>query len=236
MSGVTMIVRVLAIGVLAFLLSAVSFGNARAQEFAVVISEAPIALVIDGLQADSGRTSVGPGAQVCVPAATTYSAVAERWVFQGWSKGAEGSNLCAIASTSGVYRARYSHEVLVSIASSLPEFRRADWVTVGAVVDVQVPLEVGGGPGVRYRFSRWSGGETPFSASNRIAALAPTVLEVTWSREYLLQVGGPEGADIPGSGWYAEGATVLLNAPELIALDSTRRRVFTKWKICRVPI
>ena len=106
----------------------------------------------------------------------------------------------------------------------------------GEPVTVEVPETVDEGDGVRYTFVEWGDGETPFSPINVIAPLAPLTLEPTWVKEYLVTVEGPEGFAVQGSGWYAEGASVVHQAPDVIESETAgEREKFVSWDIVGPP-
>ena len=88
------------------------------------------------------------------------------------------------------------------------------WVPFGEPLTLKVPDVVPESDDTRYRFQAWSDGETPFQASNSIAPMKPTALEVKWVREHRVTLESPQGADIKGSGWYPDGSNLVLRAAE----------------------
>jgi hypothetical protein len=59
----------------------------------------------------------------------------------------------------------------------------------------------------------------------------PTVLEAKWIHEYQVTVEAPDGADIKGSGWYAEGSSLLIRAPDILpGASSQERSKFAGWE------
>jgi hypothetical protein len=164
-----------------------------------VLTDSPLPLLVDGLPTDDEPAFVRLGAEVCAGSEIHYTSPSERWVFQGWEHGPPEQ--CVLLAEPGVYVAKYSHEVVLQVFSSVSEVQQSNWVPLGTPVELEVPATVEDGDRVRRRFIKWSGGETPFTPRNVIALLEPTALEVTWVKEYHLTVEGPENLQIEGSGW-----------------------------------
>ncbi|MFA4837146.1 MAG: hypothetical protein WC749_13890 [Dehalococcoidia bacterium] len=192
---------------------------------AIIIStNAPLPLLVGGLETEKLPVSVPAGS----------AGAGDRWIFQGWSN---GSNSQAITLYQpGVYKAVYAHEVLLHVKSAVAVLQKSQWVPYGSPAQVVVPEIVQEGDQVRYRFQQWSDGETPFLNTNAIAPLAPVILEVKWVKEYLITVKGPAGVAVPGSGWYADGASLVLQAPDTVPGQNNGVRLkFASWQSEGLP-
>jgi hypothetical protein len=196
----------------------------------VVTTNAPVSLIVNGLQVSSLPATVASGSTVSVPTTLYYVTEQERWVFQKWSHGPLDTSV--MLTQNGVYQAVYQHEVLLQISSVVTSLQKSMWVTAGIPLNVEVPNVVQAGDNVRYRFASWNAGEQPYQASNTIAPVKPTVLEVNWVKEYLLTIDTPESIAIAGSGWYADGASVVLQAPDAVydVQNTTKRLKFDSWE------
>jgi hypothetical protein len=59
----------------------------------------------------------------------------------------------------------------------------------------------------------------------------PTTLEVKWVHEYQISIEAPDGADIKGTGWYPDGSSVVLRAPDPLPGPSAQERwKFAGWE------
>ena len=92
------------------------------------------------------------------------------------------------------------------------------------------------GERARYRFQEWGVGESPFTAVNVIAPLAPMDLEPTWVKEYLVKVEGPENVELEGSGWHEAGSALVIHTADVIAGSIEGERFkFASWRSVGVP-
>jgi hypothetical protein len=200
-----------------------------------VTTNSPLPILVDGLAAKGLPANVPLGTQACVAAAQHYTSEGERWLFQGWSHGPETE--CVTLTGPGVYQALYKHEVLLHLRSTVSGLQRSQWVLHGSPVQVQVPEAVEEEERVRYRFQTWSDGETPFQARNAIAPLKPTTLEAKWVKEYLVKVEGTGGLPLLGSGWQPEGASLVIEAPDVVPGQSKGDRLkFNRWETVGLPL
>lgn len=225
-----------------------------AQEHLILVgTNSPFPLLVDGLPVEAGTAGLDPGSEVCVTASVGYTSGDERWIFQGWSGTAlplpsngEGAKTPCISPTQpGRYQAIYVGEVLFHVVSPVGDIQNSTWVpsvTPGELA-VPVPVELGvtelveAGEGVRYRFEGWSEGETPLLPTNRVVPLGPKTIEVSWIKEYLVQIEGPPAVILAGSGWYEEGASLMLRAPDIIpASIEGERRKFARWESVGEPV
>ena len=139
----------------------------------------------------------------------------------------------------GLYQALYERQVLFRIISPVGDLQRSTWVaaeTSGSLVqpnlvELIAPELLDGGEGVRYRFGGWSEGETPSLPTNRVAPLAPKIVEVAWTTEYLVKIEGPEGIELSGTEWHEEGATLVLRAPNVqLGESGVDQLKFARWE------
>ena len=200
----------------------------------MVTTDSPFPLLVDGLPAVGLTTEVLPGSQVCVRYSLRYVSQRERWSFRQWSHGP--AEQCVVLSNPGVYRAILDHEFVIHIRSEVGQIRVSSWVLDGERVEVEVPETVQDGERARFRFQEWGVGESPFTAINVIAPLAPMDLEPTWVKEYLVQVEGPANAAVEGSGWHDEGSPLILYTPDVISGSVEGERFkFASWRSVGVP-
>lgn len=209
---------------------------ALAQQPSIIVStNAPLPLLVDGLETAQLPAAAPAGSQVCIAATQHYATESERWTFVAWSHGPREA--CVTLAEPGVYRALYTREVLLHISSTIDLLQESRWVSAGVPTEVRVPPTVQEGERVRYRFQKWSGGETPFQPANRIAPLKPTTLEASWVKEYRIQIEGPEGVALSGSGWYADGASLVLQAPDVVTGPTPGERLkLAGWQSVGTPV
>ena len=213
-----------------------------------------VPLLVDGIETDGSVQSVPIGSNVCISTAIKYTRVNERQRFSIWeyqaSTSSTGSgvrnlaqanqamaNECIVMTQSGAYIAKYIQEVLFQVRSGLDAYKQSRWVERDTIVELSVPELVQDSENVRYKFSGWNGGESPFTPVNRIAILAPTVLELGWTVEYNMKVEDVDGSLSPVSGWYRSNDTVVIRAPEEILKDGGREKLtFQRWEVVYGPI
>lgn len=192
------------------------------KDYVLVDSKPSLPLTVDGVEAFP-PIKVRLGSEVCVSKTTLYVDVDRRYVFDKWSSG-EFSR-CVRASEN--ITAYYVEEVLVQVYSrEVREYFRSFWVKVGELVKLKVePIHYVSGD-TRYVFEEWSDGEMPLSPENIIAAVKPVRVQVKWVKQYLLTLTSSERVN--GSGWYREGSTAIISAPEFVDNGDTRK-IFEKW-------
>ena len=195
----------------------------------VVSTNSGTTLFVDGIEPEKLPAGVAAGATVCAPAPRVYKSEGERFIFQQWSDGT--TDKCIVPTKPGAYRAIYAHEVLVVLKSAAPGVQRSLWVPFAEPVKLEVPSLVQQGDDSRFRFDGWSDGETLFERTNQIAPVKPTILEAKWIHEYQITIQAPDGADIKGSGWYPEGSSLLIRAPDVLPGSSDQERLkFAGWE------
>ena len=135
--------------------------------------------------------------------------------------------------------------MLFRVISSVGGLQQSTWVPaetpgellVPVPVELRTPELVEEGERVRYRFLSWSEGETPSLPRNRVVPLGPKIIEVQWAKEYLVRIEGPEGVSLEGTGWYEEGASLVLRAPDVLPSETTgERRKFARWESVGRPV
>jgi hypothetical protein len=99
------------------------------------------------------------------------------------------------------------------------------------------PALVKDGETVRYSFLQWSGGETPYKTTNTIAPFQSMTVEAKYVRENLLTILSPDGITILGTGWYADGTSLVLQAPQdVYDAARTSRQHFNSWESVGYPV
>jgi len=209
--------------------------DALAQTDAIVVStNSRLPLIIGGVETEV-PTRVNPGAEVCVPRGGRYVSESERWVFVRWQHGPQSE--CVTLNAPGQYLARFDREVLVQIQSAVPEVQRSLWLAVGVPVELDVPTVIDAGNQIRHVFVRWSGGETPFLPTTTFVPLKPTVLDVTWRREFLVKVEAPDAPALASSEWHAAGSSFTVQAPATIPGTGPAERLsFSRWESVGLPV
>ena len=198
-----------------------------------VTSTAPYPLLIDG-EETTLPAEANIGSQACIITNPGYLSETERLAFQRWSDGSD--DLCITLDQPREFSAIYRQEFLLTIGSEVRDFRESRWVPRGAPTLLSVPELVDERPGVRFLFEEWTGGETRFSAQNRIVPNRPLTLEVRWSKEYFLELAGPENVRLVGQGWHKEGQNVVLKAPETaFSVGEDERLQFDDWEVISNP-
>jgi hypothetical protein len=191
----------------------------------LITSNYPVTLLYEGLP-ERVPLKAAEGTTVCAPP-VQYVDVDTRLRFVGWNWTLRDPcvTLRGIKALVAVYRAEY----LVVIDSELEALRRSLWVEEGTVLELVAPQLHYESEGVRLRFVRWSVGENPFNASNRVYVSRPLRIEAVYVREYYV-LGFSPYTVVNGSGWYRAGQTVLLSAPTEIWLSEGVRLVLTGWE------
>ena len=215
--------------------AALSPALVTAQEPAVrVSSTGPFPLLIDGERETAFPAIASVGSQACIVTNPGYLSEVERLAFLGWSHGPKG--ICVTFAQPGDYSALYEQEVLLTVNSQVREFRESKWVPKGVPVLLTVPAVVNERPGVRYLFEEWNIGEVRFKPDNKVVPNRPLTIEVRWSKEYFLELTGPENVRLVGGGWHREGANVVLKAPATaFSIGEDQRLQFGRWEVISNP-
>ena len=190
-------------------------------------------LLIDGQEATLPVT-VPVGSQACILTNPGNVSDTERRSFQNWSHGP--TDECVTFEEPGEYSPLYRTEYLLTIQSEVREFRVTQWVPRGVPSMLTVPELVEERSGVRYLFDEWSSGEARFSPQNRIVVNRPLTVTVTWSKEYFLEMTGPEGIGLVGEGWHKAKQNVVLKADATGASPEEDQRLqFKRWEVTSNP-
>jgi len=199
-----------------------------------VSSTAAYPLLIDGEEVARFPAAAEIGSQACVLITPGYLSEVERQSFQGWRHGPE--DLCVTLTKPGLYTAVYAHELLLTVRSEVKDYRQSMWVLKGNPVRLEVPGVVEERPGLRYLFEEWTSGETRFTPDNTIVPNRPLTLEVRWTKEFFLDLAGPEGVRLVGGGWHRDRQVVVLKAPETVLSSGEDERVqFKEWEVLSNP-
>ena len=206
-----------------------------AQEPSVrVSSSGPYPLLIDGFEVTDFPHEVPVGTLVCASGDPVYLSDNERINFQRWNHGA--TDLCTTFENSGDFTAIHAVEVLITIDSQVKEFRETRWVPKNVPILLTVPEEVVERPGVRYRFDQWTLGETRFSPQNRFVPNRPLSVDVRWTKEYFLDLEGPQDVRLVGEDWYLAGGSAVIKAESSSSeIDVDTRFEFRDWEIMSNP-
>ena len=205
-----------------------------AQEPAIRVSNAgPGPLLVDGVTVTRFPATVRKGSEVCIVTDPSPISELERHKFKEWSHWP--TDQCVFLTEPGDYSAIYQQELLFTIRSRVKEFLDSSWVPKGVPVNLSVPELVNESKGVRYFFEEWSGGESPFSPNNSITPNRPLTLEVRWTKEYFLELQGPEGVRLVGHGWHKEGENVTMKGDETAFVEDNQRFQIRQWEVISNP-
>lgn len=211
------------IGIMLVMLSlAFSATTAYGEKEYLINSNYLVPILVNGVEAHP-PVKARSGDTVCVKELVVYIHQSKRLVFRGWSDGV----LDQCRTVEGNLTAFYDMEVLLQIYSELKTLRRSGWVRSGTLVDLSYPEYIYEDWNTRYVFESWSGGEKPFQPNNTIYVTEPTRLEVKYVKEYYIDAFGEK---INGTGWYREGETVVLAAPQTMFISDNERLVFNRWE------
>ena len=187
-----------------------------------------VPLMINGVLVNQLPAAFNSGTVVSVVNAEYYISAGERYTFLGWSDGTKATSITL--NGSGTITANWAHEILIQVTSVVTSLRQSLWLPYGIAFKLKAEAEYNNGD-TRYDFLQWSGGETPYLLENNIVPLTPMTVEAQFVKAYLLTILAPEGITVSGSGWYAAGASVVLQAPQDIDDEAkTSRQDFKTWE------
>jgi len=187
-----------------------------------------VPLTINGNTVAQFPVTVSSGSTVSLLYQEYYLSQGDRYVFQGWSDGTKTTSITLTGS--GTITANWSHEILIQVTSVVASLRQSIWVPYGIPYKLKVEAEYNNGDN-RYEFLQWSGGETPYLTENNIVPLAPMSIEAQFAKEYLVTIMAPDGVTVSGSGWYQDGDSVILQAPQdIYDTTKTSRQDFKTWE------
>ncbi|MDP3062056.1 MAG: hypothetical protein Q8O40_02400 [Chloroflexota bacterium] len=194
---------------------------------ATLNENAPIPLLVDGVEKKDLPATLSPGSRACVSSSLTYTGEGERHRFVGWSSGS--SELCQTL-LAGITVAFFEKQVLLRISSSVKSVAASKWVPADTVVDLDAPAVVEEG-GARWTFESWSVGEQPLSRATHLPMLKPQNVEARYTAEYLVQLDSLlDGVALMGGGWYQANTTAVIRAPLYEEQGADRRLKFVEWQ------
>ena len=197
----------------------------------VVYSSVP--LLVNGVLTSQMPATVLSGIPVSIVSTEYYTSQGERYTFQGWSDGTTGTSISSAAS--GTIIALWSRQILIQVSSVVTSLQQSLWLPYGVPYQLKADANSQSG-NIRYKFLQWSGGETPYQTDNTVIPLQPMTLTAQYTKENLLTIVAPQGITIPGSGWYADGTSLVLQAPhDVYNTAKTSRQDFSAWESVGAP-
>jgi uncharacterized repeat protein (TIGR02543 family) len=206
--------------------------DTAAPAFTSVSVYSTVALMVNGIQSTQSPITCGVGDTVSIINKENYISEGERYTFQGWSNGQKATvTTITIDGSVGVITANWSHDILVQVTSQITSLLSSTWEPYGIPVDLKAPATVTDGDTIQYLFQQWSDGETPYKTTNTIVPLSPMTVTATYQKQDLLTIVAPDGITIPGSGWYNDGASIVIQAPQdVYDTAKTSRLDFNTWE------
>lgn len=214
--------------------AATSGGTVIPDEPVITVSSS-VPLLINGILTTTMPVTVSSGTQVSVVSTVYYTSQGERWTFQSWSDGSVSPTITL--TTSGTYIARFSHEVLLQVSSNVYDQQQSKWLTADVPYRLTAPAVIPLNDNERYSFQSWSDGETPYQTGNIIAPFKALNITLTYVKEYLFTIKAPDGISIIGSGWYTDGTSLVIQAPQdVYDTIGTTRQDFDSWESVGYPV
>ncbi len=151
----------------------------------------------------------------------SQSAPGARYTFVNWSDGGSFGHPIQFSGAMSL-EASFRTEFYLTVTSPYGEASGGRWYDNGTIAFASLSTtSVPGATGVRYAFVGWTGDASGAGAvSSGILMDGPKVATADWSTEYAVTVVSDVGT-IEGSGWYAAGATVTLQAPAQVTQGGT---------------
>ena len=191
-------------------------------------------LIIGGVLTTQFPVTVSTGTVVSIVDAENYVSEGERYTFQDWSDGTKDTSITPTAS--GTITANWAHEILVQVTSVVASLQQSLWVPYGEPYELKAPAEDVEGS-VRYEFQQWTSGQTPYLADNTIVPFQPEAITAQYVKEDLLTILAPNEITISGSGWYIDGTSLTLQAPQdIYDTTKTSRQDFSTWESVGSPV
>lgn len=170
-----------------------------------------------GQASGSGWYAEGSSATAVVSPTTVSIGGGTRAAFSGWSGDSTGSSTTSnpiLMDGPKTAKATWQVQYSLAIVTTYGVAVNAGWYDAGtsATAGLQSGM-VDLGPGSRAAFAGWSGDAsgTDATASNPILMSRPKTAIAQWQRQYLVTVESDVGG-VQGAGWYAENATVTVQA------------------------
>jgi hypothetical protein len=210
------------------LLSTLVLGALPAAADDTITVSSIVPLMVNGATIAQFPVTVNSGDVVSVVYAEYYLSAGERYTFLGWSDGTKATSFKATGT--GTITANWAHEILIQVTSVVSSLQQSLWLPYGIAFKLKAEAEYSSG-NTRYDFLQWSGGETPYLAENNIVPLTPMSIEAQFVKKDLLTILAPEGITVSGSGWYTDGASLVLQAPQdIYDTAKTSRQDFKTWE------
>jgi len=177
---------------------------------------------LDDIEYNSSQTfwfELGSSHFAFVP--PSQSAPGARYTFVNWSDGGSFGHPIQFSGAMSL-EASFRAEFYLTVTTPFGEASGGGWYDNGTIAFASLSrTSVPGATGVRYAFVGWTGGASGAGAvSSGILMDGPKVATADWSTEYEVTVVSDVGT-IEGSGWYAAGATVTLQAPAQVTQGGT---------------
>ncbi len=194
----------------------------REETLRVSTSPEGLRFYLDDIEYSSSQTfwfELGSSHFVFVP--PSQSAPGARYTFVEWSDGGSFGHPIQFSGAMSL-EATFRTEFYLTVTSPFGEASGGGWYDNGTIAFVSLSrTSVPGATGVRYAFVGWTGDASGAGAvSSGILMNGPKVATADWSTEYEVTVVSDVGT-IEGSGWYAAGATVTLQAPAQVTQGGT---------------
>jgi M6 family metalloprotease-like protein len=153
-----------------------------------------------------------------------------RLIFIGWSGdyNSTSTSLSIIMSRPMTVQANWLTQYYVTIVSTTGSPSGSGWYNEGTTANVTVEPLVEFTNGTRYVFTGWNQYSSSQSPSLQIRINAPTRLEASWERQYLVQVQSSYGS-VQGSGWYNAGSFAKISVQPEIDFNNRTRLLFSGW-------
>ena len=194
----------------------------REETLRVSTSPEGLRFYLDDTEYSSSQTLwFEPGSSHFVFAPPSQSAPGARYTFVNWSDGGSFGHPIQFSGAMSL-EANFRTEFYLTVTSPYGAASGGGWYDEGTIAFVSLSSpSVPGATGVRYAFVGWTGDASGTGAvSSGILMDGPKVATADWSTEYEVTVVSDVGT-IEGSGWYAAGATVTLQAPAQVTQGGT---------------
>jgi len=188
----------------------------------ITTSSEGIHFFVDDVEYSSSQTfwfELGSSHFVFAP--PSQSAPGARYTFVNWSDGGSFGHPIQFSGAMSL-EASFRAEFYLTVTTPFGEASGGGWYDDGTIAFASLSrTSVPGATGVRYAFVGWTGDASGAGVvSSGILMDGPKAATADWSTEYQVTVVSDVGT-IEGSGWYAAGATVTLQAPAQVTQGGT---------------
>jgi len=181
-----------------------------------------------GTTVEEYNVSYGSTFELRVPGEVEFGNLT-KLVFTGWyrdgSKVADTPQIRVRVTKDMELTARYDVHYFVEV--SIRETHIARWFRRGAVIELNATRIIQLGELERLRFKSWS--DNSSEPHRLVTVLKPLKLEAVYAREFYVSATATHGSIEGLDGWYEEGSTLELRAPEEVVWGNGARAVFTGW-------